>query len=1097
MVNEIYYGGFGTGKTAELFKRLKEAAERKERCILFVPEQFSFDTEREVYFYAGAKNIRYIKVTGFSKLSREMLNLYKAAKPCADNAVKLLTMWKTIENAKEDLISFGSDKALSSLCPLMLKTVSAFKNAGITPADYKKFLESERSLDENLSDKAGDFLRIYADYNKSLTENLDDILDDVSKAAMLAREHNYFKDCNLFFDNYDSFSTVQKKLLKVALEQCRQSIFCFTSDLPDSGKKEFLCVSKTINEILSIAPDTILKRFDSPFRSEKRDGEPISVFCAKTPYDEAEYIAAEIHRSVREDKSRYRDFLIITADSDYEDIVGDRLSDEGIPVFCDFPRRLTDMPLIGFVIDTLKALYLETEDIFALTESGFLRIKDNDENGNDVIRRVLGSEAFDLRCGAEKYGIGSEDWKNGFEDDARKELGKCEPLRKAIVEPLLSLKARLENSEDGADFSRIFTEYLLDEQKIQSAFIAQSKSDAGGEIHKIETDERAAEENGRIWDALCEALASMAYCLEGVKIDIKNYRLLLEEILSGINLANPPQVLDCVTLGDAERTRKAAPKTVIFVGFNEGTVPRRSNLESIFTDDEKEKLNALGLSIYDSKVNRSSKEHYFIQRALNLYEKNLIITYHCQSFEGKETFPSSILSTEKFKNLPHLSRDDFSLDFFINTPYDLRSALSSAMSENDGTKEKLEKLLEYSEDGEFSQKAADALSLLRAERRFFLLPETAKRLFENREYSPTYLENSFNCPFMFFAKNGLKLYEPDTADIEAANNNGTAIHRIICGALRKEPRMDKLEDSGIEALAEKITEEEADRAVKADPTFPERTRFSYRRMLPQIKNILKQIAFELKQGGFVPSDFEKQVSYTIRDERLDEFGGFVTIKGTADRIDYFKEKNETLVRVFDYKSGFTPKTFSLDEAEQGAALQMLLYLFAECGGSKKPGGIGYFSTGKPTLYSAPSSAEINAAEIEKAWYEGHPIKGAVFDGSGEPKKQNELYNKNVKEKVKSSPKTNDKYFSAEYLSSDKFDELRSHIEKDIIVKKILDIRSGKIGAVPLKNHDRLPCGHCVFKSICGNGENNAETVTRHSELDKYRHTDEAEKKEEK
>lgn len=1096
MADEIYYGGFGTGKTAELFKKLKEAAERKERCILFVPEQFSFDTERAVYFKAGAKNIRYIKVTGFSKLSREILNLYKAAKPCADNAVKTITMWKAIDGAKEDFISFGKDKELSSLCTLMLKTVSAFKNAGITPSDYKRLLENETDLDEDLSDKAGDFLRIYSDYNKALTENLDDMLDDVSRAAELAEEHNYFKGCHLFFDNYDSFSLVQKKLLKVALEQCSQSTFCFTSDSPDSRKKEFLCISKTINGIISLAPDTVMREFNSPYRSKGRAKTPIKVYAAKTPYDEAEYIAAEINRSVREEKSRYRDFLILTADSDYEEIIGDRLSSGGIPLFCDFPHKMTDMPLVNFVTDILRAVGLETEDIYALTESGFLRIRDTDENGNEIIRRVLGSEAYDLRCGGECYDIGADDWVKGFENDPREELRKCEALRRAVIEPLLSLKKRLEDSADGAEFSRIFMEYLLNEQNIQSSFIAQSKSDMGGEIHTIEIDEAAAEENGRIWDALCETFTSMAYCLEGKRIGIKDYRLLLEEILSGINLANPPQVLDCATLGDIERTRKAAPKTVIAVGFNEGSVPRSSRLESIFTDDEKERLNIAGLPIYDSKINRSSKEHYFVQRALNLCEKNLIITYPCQSVDGKEVMPSNILSADEYKNLTIFSKDSFSPDFFINTPYDLRSALSSAIGENDGIKEGLEILLAESQDREFSQKASDALTLLRAERRFFLLPQTAKRLFEKREYSPTYLEAAFKCPFMFFAKNGLRLYEPDSADIEAASSRGTAIHSIICGALRKEPHLDRLDEGEIEKLAKTVVEEEADKAVRADPTFPERTAASYRFMLPQTVNILKQIGFELKQGNFVPSAFEKQVSYTIRDERLAEMGGFVTVKGTADRIDYLKDKEKTVVRIFDYKSGAAPKTFSLDEVEHGAAIQMLLYLFAECSGEGKlPGGIGYFSTGAPSLLSAASSAQISRQELDKTWYEDHLIRGAVFDGSDEPKKQNEEYNKSVKEKIKTKPRTDDKYFSAEYLLSEKYEELRSHIEKDIIVKKILDIRDGRIEAVPLKNHNQLPCKYCAFLSICGNRENNIETVTEHSELEKFRRKKKLEAKE--
>ena len=75
MAIEIFYGDAGTGKTARMLEAIKRTAEQGEQCILFVPEQFSFDTERAVYFGVGAQNSRFVKVTGFSKLAREILKL--------------------------------------------------------------------------------------------------------------------------------------------------------------------------------------------------------------------------------------------------------------------------------------------------------------------------------------------------------------------------------------------------------------------------------------------------------------------------------------------------------------------------------------------------------------------------------------------------------------------------------------------------------------------------------------------------------------------------------------------------------------------------------------------------------------------------------------------------------------------------------------------------------------------------------------------------------------------------------------------------------------------------------------------------------------
>lgn len=1105
MSTEIFYGNFGTGKTTEMLKKIKEAAETGKECILFVPEQSSYETEKSVYFAVGAKNIRHVKVTGFSKLSREILTCYKAAKPCADSAEKLITMWKVIDKLKGDFISFSKNKNSAELCKQMLKTVSAFKNAGITPDKYKEILLEESEFDNELSEKAEDFLNIYTEYNKVLTENADDKLDDVSAAAALAEEHGYFKKdgkkYSLFFDNFDTFSLVQLKLITVAVKQCGNAVFCLSCDSLQSKRREFLCVNKTANEIKNIDPDAKERRFDHNYRQDKRDEAPVRIFSAKTAYDEAELIAAEIHRGVREEKKRYRDYLILTADSDYEEIIADRLKCSEIPIFCDFPHSMTEKPLVNFVIAVLKACFLETEDVLALAEFGFLRRRYFDEkSGEEKIGTVSANDAYNLRSAAEIYNIGAKDWKKGFENDPRQELAQHEELRRGIIEPLKELRSSLEKAADGAEFSKIFMNWLLDEQKIMTSFTAISKADMGGEVHELIFDEAAAEESGRIWDALCETFSSTAHCLKDTKIGIEDYRLLLEGILSGINLANPPQVLDCVTVGDIERTRKASAKTVIIAGFNEGTIPRSSVLESIFTDSEREKLSSSGLPIYDKKPDRHSKEYYFAQRALNLCEKNLIITYTYQSPSGNEAFPSNILSSAEYENLTVVSKESLPEEFFINTAYDLRSALSRAYGEDREKAEELEKILQDLNDREYGKKADDALTLLRSERKFSVPGDLAQKLLGGRSYSPSSLGKAFGCPFQYFGEYGLNLREKDSKDIDKTNNKGTAIHNILSSVLKNYPDLADKDSREIELIAEKAVRDEANNAIAADPTFRERTEAVFRSLLPRITAVLQQIGTELRQGEYKPCAFEKEVSYDIFDNDLPQSeGGHITITGTADRIDLCTKDGKEYVRILDYKSGKTPTVFALKNVEYGENLQTLLYLFAECSADsdpadngseegtaqqtlqKLPGGIGYFNTGEPGIYKAPfSSLKDDEINLNKAWYDAHIISGAIFDGSNElmeqRKKYVDLINEKSKGKENAAKYRSEKYYSAELLSSKKYERLKEHIEKDIIIKKVKALLNGNIEAAPLETSRDLPCKYCELSSICSHKGQGIEHV---------------------
>ncbi|MCH5200399.1 MAG: PD-(D/E)XK nuclease family protein [Oscillospiraceae bacterium] len=1048
---EIFYGDAGTGKTAAMLERIKETAERGEQCILFVPEQFSFDTERAVYFGVGAKNSRFVKVTGFSKLSREILTFYKKARPCADDAVKLITMWKTVEDIRRDFLSFNKEKNSAQLCRLMLKTVAAFRNGGISPEQLRKTLAEQSGMEEELADKAEDFLRIYEEYDRTLTLDLDDKLDDVSRAAELAEQHGYFKDKHLFFDNFDSFSAAQKRLLAAALPQCESGVFCFTADSPHSRKRQFICVSKTVREVGEIAPAE-LREFRRQHRAAKRDESSVEIYAAKTTYDEAELIAAKIHHLVREQGLRYRDFLVLTADAEYEQILASQLEKSEIPVFCDFPHPMTDKPVVGFVLQLLRCLDFDTEEILRLAESGFKRIQEGER-----ARLLLHSEAYSLRQAATAYEIAPEDWQRDWSSDPRRELRELEELRKGIAEPLIKLRTSLEQAKNGAEMSEIFMTYLLEEEDIQATFKARAKAGAGGETDYLETDPESAEEYSRIWDALSEAFSSMAYCLENVKPDAEQYRYLLEEILTGISLANPPAVLDSVTVGDIERTRKAAPKIVIIAGVNEGHIPRKSSLQSAFTYFERESLTDCGLPLYDTNLNRWSKEHYFTYRAMSLYEKRLILTYCSQSTAGAELAPSEVL--EQFR-LPHQNVEELPDEFFLNTVGDVRRALAECWGDNE-KQELAEGLTKLLGDERYCGGLQNSLLLMKGQRKMRLSEDTAIKLLGSAEYSPTRLESAFGCPFNYFCKYGLKLFEPQDADPAAAVNIGNAVHYIMRLALEESGNIAGKSDEELYGLAEKTVKRAAEEAAEKDPTFPPRTMAIYQGLINRVHALLKQTRLDIENSGFVPSEFEKRVDFVIEDDSLPEHKT-VRIVGVADRIDRLEADGNTYIMIYDYKTG--KKGFSAEGVESGSDLQMLLYLFAECE-KDLPAGVSYVRASKQTPLRAENTEETSPAAQAKSWYSEHSLSGAVFD-SPQVVSAFERIEAALCEETDYKPRNGHNRLLK--LSAAKFGEFRSFVEKQVILPKIRSLLEGGIEAVPLENGSKLPCAYCQFWACCGN-----------------------------
>ena len=1063
MNTKIFFGEAGTGKTTAMFQKIKELAEKGKECVVFVPEQFSFDTERRAYFSVGAENIRYVTVTGFSKISRAILKEFKAAKPVADNAVKLITMWLAVEGQRKDFIYFDKESNSPEFCAVLVKTVAALRNGGVSPAALREFLNQEKFLDEELADKTGDILAVYEKYDRMLTENLDDKLDDVSKAAILTEKHNYFSGKYLFFDNFDTFSEVQKRFLKAALGHCEQSLFCFTSDKPDSRKREFLCVSKTIAQIKEIAPDAEETEFSVTYRAKKRDEPAKEVYFAKDAYEEAKLIAAKIHHAVREEGLRYRDFLVLVPKRETEPIISSALRLGGIPVFSDFPRPMTEKPVISFILRILKSLELDTEEILKLAESGFKRIE-NCEEPKRGTRLIFRSEAYNLRLAAEQYDLRTEDWKKDWSEgiEPRKSLNKLENIRKGIILPLIELKENLEAAENGKEMSRIFMNYLFDTEDIRSTFIAGSKGGQGGETDTIETDEAEAEEYSRIWDALSETFTSIAYCLDNERIDYRQYAKLLEQILSEINLANPPDVLDSVTVGDIERSRKAEPEIVFITGVNEGALPRENKLTSAFSYFEREKLSVSGLSLYDSGLNKWSKEYYFAYRAMNLFSKKLILSYSAQAPDGKELERSDII-TEIINEsgIKAAAVDSLSDEYFLNTESDIKRALAESVDTK--RSDMLENLLNEINAGkmgeggsEFKAKILNGETLLAGKRHFTLSPKTALSLMSGSEYSPTKLETAFDCSLKFFFKYGLRLKEPQINDIELPNNTGSAVHDILKIALSENKDIAEKSDDEIDEIAEKAVEKAIKLAIERDPTFPQKTRTVYRELSGRIKGILKQISLDLKKTGFAPIEFEKSVSYEIKASDLPE--GKITIKGTADRIDTApiikNDENsssstlESYIRICDYKS--SNKSFSLDGIAAGKNIQPLLYLFGKCGTEKElvPAAVSYAAVSDIPDFHTKTSLPPSSKKLREEWYKKHTVNSGAF--------------------VEETGKKMSALEGAKGISLDDADSIKKHIDEEIIIPKIKEILNGDIDAVPLEHEGFLPCSICDFKSVCGN-----------------------------
>ena len=164
MVNFIL-GRSGYGNT-ELIKKLilKELDSGNNNIILIIPEQSSFETEKNILEFLGNKNFAKIKILNFSNLSSfvfEKLNM-PDLKP-VNNIKQIIILNNILEELSPQLEIYKKSSSNINFIELLLKTIQELKSNKVTLEDLDKILELSKK--ELLKQKIRELKLIYHSFN--------------------------------------------------------------------------------------------------------------------------------------------------------------------------------------------------------------------------------------------------------------------------------------------------------------------------------------------------------------------------------------------------------------------------------------------------------------------------------------------------------------------------------------------------------------------------------------------------------------------------------------------------------------------------------------------------------------------------------------------------------------------------------------------------------------------------------------------------------------------------------------------------------------------------------------------------------------------
>ena len=1075
-------GRGGTGKTAYIYKKIKELVQKgEEQVLLLVPDQSTFEAEKAFLDILGAKQCKRVEVFGFDGMCRHIFQkTHTMPSNVIDNGTRAVLMSVALEQLSDKLTLLKSRRT-RAVSDMLLNTLSECKKSNISTDMLRE--AAKNIQDETLSAKLNETALALDTFDALLSQSYVDPLDNLERLKnILLKNDNIFKNQIMFVDGFSGFTKAQLEIIRLLLSRCREVNITLTLDpqgskseevfrisqdtydtLKDIAKRDLVDIKAPVkltqsprfeNESIAYLEENVFRRHCRPCEIEPKN---ITVYSATDLHDECEFVARRIKRLVIENGCRYSDISIICRDEkNYRGVLDVILEKYEIPFFMDIHRDINVMPAVR-LINSIFRLITEgfaREDFLSMLKTGLTYISDKEISAFENYIYIWNLSGKRL---CKPFTQNPRGYAEEFTVDDRKALDVCESVRKRIAEPLLAFRNEIKG-KNGKEITEKLYDLLL------SLDVPNSLSNMYDTL-ETKGERGMGAEQVRVWSLVMDALDKTVAAVGEMSLSAERYYELLSIQISNIEYSQIPQTLDCVTVTTAQRVRGASQEAAFLIGCCDGEFPAVPSVSGLFSSYEIKQLQLNDIDISDDFSYIVNLETFIAYCAVIAPSQYLYVSFPMIDMEGEKKKPSSIIG-EIIKAFPKVRVTDRS-DY--DSRHDSMLALTPAFEEYarslsnnnelNGLGDFFAEHPGYSSGAEAVKRALDR-SPFKIEN-----PANARLLFgEDLTFSASQVEKFSKCRFSYFCCYGLRVRERLKAEINPMEY-GTLVHYILEAFFTQYSKNEYSEMSD-DMLSEFIRNTVNDylEGYFGGSEGKEKS-FLYKLdvLCNNILLLLRHLIDELSQSDFSVADCELKIggdipSYTIKLPT----GENIAVCGSVDRVDIMHTGNGDYLRVIDYKTG--GKAFKLSDILFGLNLQMLLYLCSivkngeERYGEVTPAGILYMPAVVPNI----SADGMDETKIANKISDKFKMNGLLLDDvrviKGMDKTEGAKY---IPIKIKNG-------------SNVKSDSLATLEQFGKIFKKLNDtvaqmgekLFGGDIAAAPLKGGADA-CEYCPYDSVCG------------------------------
>ena len=1111
----LLYGGAGSGKSTFCLKEIEKRIEEdfKGSLILIVPEQFSFQSEKNLIKELGEKSLLKAQVLSFKRMAHFVSNEVGGMTHIHINSAgKNMLLHKILEETKDELKFFAKAGRQKGFVNTMSDTITEFKRYNITP---KLLKEAQASIsDEELKGKITDINLIYSRFEDLLHEKYIDPEDDLTLLAQKLHKSRNFQGAEIWIDEFSTFTPQQYTIIEELLKKAtRVNITLNTKVLVRGSNAEvsdvFLPVKNTENKLLRVCADNnisydkpieikgdITPRFkdstelthleanlfsypNKPYLKENKD---ICIFKASNEYSEVESTARSIISLCREQGIRFNDIALVVRDlGNYSNLIKVIFAQYDIPYFIDEKRSIDRNPLI-VLINSIIDIFINNwsyEAVFAYLKTALIGIEKEDidllENyvlANGIRGKKWLEEQWTYRF---SYGYESEE----LSEREAIILLKINELKLKVIKPLSRLQIKLKGSKVIKDTCIHIYDFLIE-------LCIPEQLEKWIDNFKTIGDNEKVSEYAQVWNMTMELLDQLVEVMGEEKVKLEDYLKLLQTGINEYEVGLIPPSLDQVLVGSMERVKSHEVAMVYILGVNDGVFPMTVDSEGILSDRDRLFLKNFGIEIAQDTKSRAREEQFLIYSTFTIPKKYLRISYPISNFEGKSLRPSIMISRLK-KVFPKLKEEsnvikkytqEEALDLISLPKPTFNELIYTVRNEVEGREAQeiwWEVYRWYLRQENWKLKSEITFEGLKYSNQVNTInPQKIKKLYGTPlQLSVSRLEKYAECPFAYYVQYGLKAKERKIYELTAPDL-GSFMHGVLDGFSLKleENHMNwrDIEEVWCENTVGEIIEVDVNKKNGYILASSPRYRYLVERLKRLLTKSVWTIAQHVKSGSFSPVgheiEFGKSLEFPPIIMELSS-GEKISLTGRIDRVDEMVTVEGTYLRIIDYKSG--PKNFKLVDVYYGLQLQLLVYLDAILTNWKKyedseniPGAILYFKIDNPII---SVSGETNEEEIQKEIMKKLKMQGLLLKDARiirEMDKEMERYSLVIPAQINSDGSLGGNTSAA---TREQFQLLREYV-RNTVVSLCEEMLEGNITIMPCKKKEYVACTFCDYSAIC-------------------------------